>query len=168
MWDGKYMRGNTQTRHYSYVGEISTRQRGGGNDPNTGVSGGWGQSGRSLAEIDESANTIALCEIRGYNGPDPGPKVEGSAGDTRYASPWGSLFIGCDTYKLAGRKKGQDPAPPPGCEGHFSQNDGIKGHMGMGEYIFLDGHVKAMTWNQVRQNDFRVFKRRKPIATFTP
>jgi prepilin-type processing-associated H-X9-DG protein len=38
----------------------------------------------------------------------------------------------------------------------------------MSNYAFADGHVKAMNYNTVRQNDWRMFKLVKPQAVFTP
>lgn len=174
LWDGSFSDANTVRRSYTYVGSISTKEKN-GTDINTGmttfnpdpaVNSDWEQPGQSLANIDETANTISLCEIRGYSTQN-GAQVEGGGNDSAYGTPWGSLFTGCDTYKLAGRKAGVDPAPPPGCGG-YSNSDGIKGHMGMGEYIFADGHVKALSWGQVRKNDFSLFKRKKSTTVYTP
>ena len=33
---------------------------------------------------------------------------------------------------------------------------------------FANGHVKTLTWAQVRGSDFRLFKRKKPVQAFVP
>ncbi|GAB4452991.1 MAG: hypothetical protein OHK0029_04890 [Armatimonadaceae bacterium] len=172
-WDGRFCGNNpTFTRSYVYVGQINTVQAN-GSDPNTGVGGiiAWGgRPAESLAGMEAPAETIPIVEIRGYVGPDPGPKTESSAaGDQLYGSPWGSQFTGCDTYKLAGRLAGETGVGvPPGCEGQYNLNPGIRGHFDRGNYIFGDGHVKALGYRQVRQNDFFLFKMRKPAQVFVP
>lgn len=166
-WDGSFAGANAKSRTYTYMGNIRTRQSGGNNDANTGLTGDWEQSGQALASLDEPASTIAIAESRGFNGNNAG-RTEGSAGDAVYGSPWGSLFTGCDTYKLAGRKKGEDAATSGGCDAEFNSTAGIRGHQSQGNYIFTDGHVKAQTWGQIRKNDFALFKRRKSTTTYTP
>jgi prepilin-type N-terminal cleavage/methylation domain-containing protein/prepilin-type processing-associated H-X9-DG protein len=164
-WDGRYCQALAGTqRSFSYVGSINTRE-GGAKDRNTGMSGivEWNEKpAESLAAIEAPADTIGIVEIRGYNG-----NVEGAAGDALMGTPWGSALTGCDTYKFAGRLLGQDAATSGGC-GDYSTRAGIRGHMGMGNYVFLDGHVKALPWGQLRRNDFHLFKLRKSTTVFTP
>lgn len=159
-WDGSYFAKKIK-RSYAYVGTIKTAQFGtSGDDPNTGMSA-WG-SPHSLASIDQSAETIALVESWAANG---------GVGDSYVGTPWGSLFTGCDTWKLAGRK-----VPAQGATDQFSvcgefANNGLipmKGHMDQGNYLFADGHAKVMRWGQIRANDFYLFKLQKPTQTFTP
>jgi prepilin-type processing-associated H-X9-DG protein len=169
-WDGSFAGANGKARTYTYMGNIRTRERqatGGGDDPNTGLTGGWEEAGQSLASIDEPANTIAIAESRGFSGNNTS-RSEGPADDAMYGTPWGSLFTGCDTYKMAGRRKGEDAATSAGCDGEYNSTAGIRGHQNMGNYIFADGHVKSMTWGQIRKNDFSLFKRRKSTQVFTP
>ena len=37
-----------------------------------------------------------------------------------------------------------------------------------GNYVFADGHAKALNWGTVRKNDFYLFKNAKPTAIFVP
>jgi prepilin-type N-terminal cleavage/methylation domain-containing protein/prepilin-type processing-associated H-X9-DG protein len=162
-----------QIRSFGYIGNINTEQgdaAGNSPDPNTGMSpwAGQGVGGYSIASFDAPSDTLSIVESwAADNGTPP------SQGDAFYGSPWGDLFTGCDTYKLAGRT-----APPqsPGdnyvgtCSGSYSGVSGIptKGHTNQGNYIFADGHAKTMRWGQIRQNDFYLFKRTKPTQTFNP
>ena len=166
LWNGIYA-GRITKRSYGYVGAINTQERvnsgGTGADPNTGMSQ-W-QSGNALAAIDQSAETIAITESWGTNG---------GGNDSNMGSPWGSLFTGCDTWKLAGRRV---PAQGPidqfaQCNGDGNYNNRaalpMRGHFDSGNYMFADGHAKQMRWAQVRGNDFFLFKLRKPTVAFTP
>jgi prepilin-type N-terminal cleavage/methylation domain-containing protein/prepilin-type processing-associated H-X9-DG protein len=166
-WDGSFAGARGVSRTYTYVGWIRTRQGGTNNDRNTGFASDWGQAGASLASLDEPATTIGLCEVRGFVGNNTS-RSEGTADDAMYGTPWGSLMTGCDSYKLAGRIRGTDAGTPPGCNPEYNSTNGIRGHMNMGNYVFSDGHVKALTWGEVRRNDFRYFKRTKPTVNFTP
>lgn len=166
-FDGNYGRRRPLVkRSYGYVGQICTAEasaRGQWDDPNTGMSA-WGQ-GKSLAAFDEPADTISLVEAWGRN--------EGGEAETFYiGTPWGSLFTGCDMWKLAGRNKPARTAADQSaqCSGDFDHVGKLptKGHSGMSNYAFADGHVKAMNYNTVRQNDWRMFKLVKPQAVFTP
>jgi len=168
-WDGKYEPakngGVNKRRTYGYVGRIATRERaagtgpagrGGQPDPNTGIAGDWSQ-GNSLASIDAPADTIAIVEASaqrdGWN----------------MGTPWGSLFTNCDTWKLPGRGLKQDANLAPGC-GIYTENTRApyKGHFDKGNYIFADGHAKALSWGAVRANDFSLFKQKKSNNKFTP
>jgi prepilin-type N-terminal cleavage/methylation domain-containing protein/prepilin-type processing-associated H-X9-DG protein len=155
-WDGRFNT-NARTRTYSSVGRINTRERaalgGAQPDPNTGMSN-WNSNPVALAAMDAPAETIEVVDING--------------GDINYGSPWGSLWTGCDTWKLAGRLRGQDAATSGGCDGAFNSNAGSVGHMQNGNYVFADGHVKALTWGAVRRNDFYLFKNAKSMTVFTP
>lgn len=180
LWDGSFAGSKSTARSYTYSGAIRTvegeQKSPGNNDANTGVTqytningdySDWGRPGAALAAIDQPADTIALVEIRGFNGDDTS-RSEGSAGDAAYGTAWGSLFTGCDSYKLAGRKKGQDADIVPGCKAAFNSTAGIKGHQDQGNYVFTDGHVKSLTYGATRKNDFYLFKKQKPTTTFTP
>jgi prepilin-type N-terminal cleavage/methylation domain-containing protein/prepilin-type processing-associated H-X9-DG protein len=165
--DGAYFnRRPLVKRSYGYVGQICTAEaaaRGQWDDPNTGMSA-WGQ-GKSLAAFDSPADTIALVEAYGRN-------ENGESESFYVGTPWGSLWTGCDMWKLAGRVK---PSTAPldnsaQCTGDFTHPNKtpMPGHSKMGNYSFADGHAKAMNYNTVRQNDWRMFKLVKPTATFTP
>lgn len=171
-WDGKYASNPLgYPRSYSYVGNIHTlqyeEQTGDTSidgDPNTGMSS-WGNGAYSIAGIDQPADTIALVETW-----DPDPNVGGST----LGWPWGSLFTACDFYKLPGRnvppQNGDDKwagSSSSACASAFQSKSG-PGHMGMGNYVFADGHAKAQRWGQVRHNDFWEFKRVKPSQQFSP
>ncbi len=161
-WDGKYAN-PLRVRSYGYVGQINTVQAGGG-DSNTGMSS-WGQ-GVSLAAIDAPSDTIAIVESWA-------PNATGGGGDSVMGSPWGALFTGCDTYKLAGRKvpAQSDVDKNPVCSDYNPTNplnNPMRGHMDAGNYVFGDGHVKVQRWGQVRADDFRLFKLVKPQVHFTP
>jgi prepilin-type processing-associated H-X9-DG protein len=163
LWDGRYLN-NRIKRSYAYVGAINTQERanagGAQPDPNTGMSQ-WG-AGNSLAAIDQSAETISLVESWAANG---------GVGDSAVGTPWGSLFTGCDTWKLAGRQvPAQGPIDQFAACGEFANNGlrPMKGHMDQGNYLFADGHAKVYRWAQVRGNDFFLFKLRKPTVVFTP
>jgi len=165
-----------QIRSYGYIGNICTYQYDTsgaptGADPNTGMSA-WG-SGYNIATFDAPADTLSIDES--WAGDSDG----GTQGDGYYGGPWGDLFTGCDTYKLAGRNT--PPAPgsgddyvgpdPNGCRGAYDDAVGhrpVKGHTGMGNYAFADGHAKAMRWGAIRQNDFYLFKHTKPTQTYNP
>jgi len=168
-FDGNYGRRRPLVkRSYGYVGQICTAEataRGQWDDPNTGMSA-WGQ-GKSLAAFDAPADTISLVEAWGRN--------EGGEAETFYiGTPWGSLFTGCDTWKLAGRNKpaknAADLDASGQCSGDFDNPGKLvaKGHSGMSNYAFADGHVKALSFGAVRQNDWRMFKLVKPQTNYTP
>ena len=156
MFDGAFYKPNVRPRSYSYVGQVNTAEHGSsGADPNTGM-GSWGNAGDNLSQIDSPSETLSLVEIIGLGG-----------GSDYYGSPWGSLFTGCDTYKLAGRAPGADSVP--GCDYSVGGgNNPSKGHDGKQCYIFADGHVKVLAQPIVRHNDFYMFKLHKPTQQFSP
>jgi prepilin-type N-terminal cleavage/methylation domain-containing protein/prepilin-type processing-associated H-X9-DG protein len=159
-WNGAFV-GRGVPRSYGIVGYLRTRERGGGQDLNTGVSTSWGTPPPMLADAEAPAETVAIVESWSLRGNE-------TTYDGIMGSPWSSSFENCDFLKLAGRTQ---PAniEAPYCAGDASYvSRPTKGHMDMGNYIFLDGHVKAAPWNTVRKNDFFLFKRRKPTQVFTP
>jgi prepilin-type N-terminal cleavage/methylation domain-containing protein len=169
VWDGRYSGANTKTRSYSYVGQIRTREAAGGGtteanleSTNTGMSG-WGGNVASMASLDAPAETIPVVETNGGL-----TNFEGNTGDQTYSSTWGALFVGCDTYKLAGRKAGQDAGTSGGCATQYAGGAQSKGHFDKGTYIFADGHAKMLGWGDVRKNDFYLFKRTKYQTVWTP
>lgn len=161
-WDGSY-RTKALPRSYVYVGNVNTVQRG-GLDPNTGLHhytgpGFWQYTGKSAGEIEQPADMIGWAEQWAVGLPH---EFVGGI--------WGSGFIDCDMWKLAGRKvptQGAADRLPPGCA---SQNESkpTPGHSNLGIYIFADGHAGAKSWGFVRNNDFWVFKAQKPSLTYVP
>jgi prepilin-type N-terminal cleavage/methylation domain-containing protein len=162
-WDGSYAKDPVKKRSFGYVGRITTTQAN-GNDNNTGMSD-WGQNPTALAALDRPAETIGIVESWA---PDAGA----NEGDSEMGSPWGALFTGCDTYKLAGRNyPAQGPIdkdPGPGLCSQYQTNAPMRGHFMKGNYPLLDGHAKALSFPQVRGNDFWMFKLTKPTQTFSP
>lgn len=160
LWNGKFRSRRYFRRSYSYAAAINTQARAdsgeGQPDPNTGMSQ-WGR-GNALAQMESPAETIALVEAWGTN--------EFGEGEAYIVgSPWGSILTNCDTWKLPGRNKpAQNPNDlPPGCEERF-ENPNVfpaAGHNGLGNYIFADSHVATRSWEQVRGNDFNLFKMQK-------
>ena len=158
----KDQREHYKRRSFGYVGAVNTieRQNSGQNqpDPNTGMSQ-W-QNGNSLAAIDAPSDTVALVE--GW-GTDP----SGNGETFSVGTPWGSLFTNCDNWKIAGRKKDStdpiDSGSQFGCGDVFTNPKALpaKGHMDQSEFIFADGHVKALTWSHAKQNDFEIYKLHK-------
>lgn len=163
-WDGSY-RAKALKRSYGYVGTIFTVEAG-GRDQNTGMSTGPydpvgnRNTGRSMTFFDEPSDTIMIVE----NWLD-------TSIDSWVGGPYGSGFIECDAAELAGRVV--PPVNPPDflpatCgSGNQNRKPG-KGHTGGSEVLFTDGHVKLMSFYQIRQDDFRKFKLHKPTTTFTP
>jgi prepilin-type N-terminal cleavage/methylation domain-containing protein/prepilin-type processing-associated H-X9-DG protein len=168
-WDGSY-RNTGLFRSYGYVGQIDTVEgasRGELPDKNTGMSV-WddlvARPATALAQIDAPADTIALLESWNPN--------QGATSDSRVGAWWGSLFTGCDTFKLAGRKRPSggpvDNSPTSRCNPNYTNFSAMPGHMNAGNYVFADGHAKVMRWGDIRGNDFYLFKLRKPTTRFTP
>ncbi|MBN8689834.1 MAG: DUF1559 domain-containing protein [Armatimonadetes bacterium] len=157
--DGNY-RKMALRRSYQYVGNIHTREAN-GFDANTGVTTyigptTWLYSGRTDSDIDESANTVSWLEVWPVDQNDP-----------YVGGIWGSGFIDCDTYKLAGRKVGTGPAPP-GCTNWLNRKP-TPGHNGtLTNTAFCDGHSKGLTWGKLRENDFAMFKAKKSATVFVP
>jgi prepilin-type N-terminal cleavage/methylation domain-containing protein/prepilin-type processing-associated H-X9-DG protein len=160
LWDGSYKAAQTP-RSYGIVNRLVTQESadaGKDLDQNTGV------IDRQVAELDRPAETIALVESWAT--------FPGNKSDSVISGLAGSTLLGCDAWKLAGRKK---PAAGPidefaPCAADFTDPKSLptRGHQGAGIYAFADGHMKALRWPQVRGDDFRPFKLRKPAATFTP
>jgi prepilin-type N-terminal cleavage/methylation domain-containing protein/prepilin-type processing-associated H-X9-DG protein len=164
-WDGSY-RTKAQMRSYQYVQNMTTVQNGSGYDPNVGF--GRGDVilaspvpvARTMAEIDQASQTIVALEVWA-----PKENYSGFIGTW-----WASIFTGCDTFKLAGRKVGSSAAQdqlPPSCMGQINRTP-CPGHMGGTNYMMCDGSAKWMPWGSVRKNDFYLFKIKKPTTTYTP
>jgi len=154
-WDGNYAPPKQRTRTYSSVGRINTVASLPNNDPNTGMSD-WGASPVALAAMSAPSETIEVVDV--------------NSGDVNYGSPWGSLFTGCDTWKLPGRLEGFNGVSTvlSSCSGNYATPPQTQGHLGLGNYVFADGHVKATSWGAVRKNDFYLFKIAKPSTVVTP
>lgn len=175
-WDGNY-RPKAIPRSYVYIGNIVTVESiptpalpGQPTSPkvdlNTGLSywmgpGNWQYTGRSETSIEGTADMVGWAEQWATGLPH---EFVGGI--------WGSGFIDCDTWKLAGRKV---PAAGPGdqlpapCAGFMSsQYKPTPGHSNMGVYIFADGHAGAKHWGWIRKNDFATFKAQKSNVVFNP
>lgn len=170
-WDDSYQ-ALALPRSYQYVGQIVTVQGPAQDvDPNTGVStypvygpAGAGR-GRSMAALDRPSETVVFVEVWG-------PSNDSS--DSSYVgSPHASGFVGCDTWKLAGRipgaTTGGDSLPPVcGIALGLAKNAPTPGHSNGSNYVFGDGSAKWLTWGRARANDFYLFKLQKPTQTFSP
>lgn len=163
-WDGAY-RAKAVPRSYVYVGNIYTVEGGTTLDKNTGMTyeigapGQWLYTGRGEGEVEQSSDMVAWCE-----------QWPVGLRDAYVGGTWGSGFIECDTWKLAGRKAppttAGDRGPTP-CASLY-QRTPTPGHMNLGHYVFADGHAGAKTWGFIRKNDFSVFKATKSAQAFVP
>ena len=163
VWDGAY-KGKRLKRSYALTNTLKTQEalnRGDDMDKNSGM------IGHTLPQIEQPADTISLAESWAISSQSQNVM----ASDSVLAGIAGSTLLDCDAWKLPGRNK---PSSAPGdnfaaCT-DFTAADHIppKGHSGMGNYAFVDGHVKSLAWSQARTNDFRLFKLQKPTQTFTP
>ncbi len=162
-WDLTY-RAKRIPRSYVYIGNVITVQSSPALDRNTGLSyfvgpRSWEYTGRQESEVEQPTDMVGWAEQWAVGLPH---EFVGGI--------WGSGFIDCDMWKLAGRRvPTQNPADrlPPACAG-FNEQKPTPGHNKLGVYIFADGHAGAKSWAFVRNNDFYVFKARKPATTYTP
>lgn len=163
MWDGSYIP-SPKNRAWEYVAAIRTVQAGGAPDANTGMSTSYDISplkatpsqGHTLAQIDQSADTIALTE-------------NWNATSTSYmGSPWGSTFIDCDYVNFPGRAFPAVAASDKLLSTCGSQPAPGNGHTGFFNVIYADGHVKNNNWSQIRANDFAKFKLQKSTQVYNP
>jgi prepilin-type N-terminal cleavage/methylation domain-containing protein/prepilin-type processing-associated H-X9-DG protein len=159
LWDGSYQAVQTK-RSYGIINNLRTQEgidRGEQPDKNSGV------VAAALAQIEQPADTISFAESWATLGDGTSDSVMGGKG--------GSTLLDCDAWKLPGRQKPSDaPIDNFAPCSDFTDPKGLPatGHQGQGNYAFADGHVKSLTWAQVRGNDFRLFKLRKPAQTFVP
>lgn len=162
-WDGSY-RPKAIPRSYVYIGNIVTQQSNPNLDKNTGLHhytgpNTWQYTGKSGTEIEAPADMIGWAEQWAVGLPH---EFVGGI--------WGSGFIDCDMWKLAGRRVPTvtaDDRLPSYCTQH-NEKKPTPGHSNMGQYIFADGHAGSKSWGFIRKNDFWVFKAAKPQQTFTP
>jgi prepilin-type N-terminal cleavage/methylation domain-containing protein/prepilin-type processing-associated H-X9-DG protein len=157
-WDGS-KRTNPLSRSYGYVGGIVTAQGGSTVDMNTGAAiRATPPVVFSLASFTAPADTFIIVEASA-------PTYTGGSAVWPIGSPNGSAFIGCDTWKLPGRTPADTTDAAPGCRsGEYAAavSRPFAGHFAKGNYVFGDGHVKALGWKQVAIPDFWYFKREKP------
>lgn len=159
LWDGSYL--NTPVRRsYAIINVLRTQEgvnAGQQQDANTGL------NGNALAAFEEPANTVAFAESWAV--------FDNGKSDSILGTVAGNTLLECDTWKLPGRKKpSSDPIDNFAPCSDYTNPMAIPpaGHTAQGNYAFVDGHVKALRWPQVRGNDFRVFKLHKPTQTFVP
>lgn len=152
-WDGSY-KALHLPRSYVYIGNIITNESGYSDDLNTGLSyytgpNYWQYTGRSATAIDDVSNMVGWAEQWAVGLPH---EFVGGI--------WGSGFIDCDTWKLAGRRvptQGPGDRLPPACSS-YNEDKPTPGHSNLGNYIFADGHAAAKGWGFVSKDDFKVFK----------
>jgi prepilin-type N-terminal cleavage/methylation domain-containing protein len=169
-WDGRYCQFATPTpgvmkaRSYSYVGRIRTAA--GGNaadDPNTGIARNsyCGTVANpcqalSIAAVDAPADTVAIIESWSGTG-------NVARGSDPYSYAGGSVFQTCDTWKLAGRKRGEGANfYTNDCVAQLAQRDGALGHFNKNVVVWADGHATMQGFPQLGRNDWYAFKLRKP------
>lgn len=163
-WDGSYY-AKEEKRSYGIIGNIYTVQGGlNAPDPNTGIGVGIyspDSYGRTSSAFDEPANTLAFTEV--------------FLDLESYPDSWmgefeGSGFINCDTGKLPGRRyPSSAPADQLPCPaGYFWQYQPKPYHAAGENFSFADGHAKLLNFDQVRTNDFFMFKASKPTQVFEP
>lgn len=133
-------------------------------DSNTGLTyyvgpGTWVYTGRSEGEIESTPEMVGWAEQWATGLPH---EFVGGI--------WGSGFIDCDVWKLAGRPvptRNASDRLPPACASN-NERKPTPGHGNLGIYVFADGHAGAKTWGFIRKNDFAIFKAQKPSQTYTP
>ncbi|HLK61521.1 MAG TPA: prepilin-type N-terminal cleavage/methylation domain-containing protein [Chthonomonadaceae bacterium] len=158
LWDGSF-RDKLLKRSYAISSSLTTLQ-GGSLDPNAGI---VTFAGVALSELQDAANTIGLSENWGAQ---QGAKAAGN--NNVIGSQQGAYIYACETWALPGRNN-----PPRNLDDQFAPCIQYyadpaflpaRGHQQGGVYGLLDGHVKRMTWSQVRDRDFWLFKRTKPAS----
>jgi prepilin-type N-terminal cleavage/methylation domain-containing protein len=156
-YDGSYM-AKRITRSYGVTGEMVTEAGNWGRDPNTGLSAGGfydiGQAelrfrGRATTDLSDPADTVAMLE----NWQNFDQVFDSWVGGTG-----GFVFWDCDMRELPGRTRTDDL--PPGCAA--SPIVTSKGHTAGTLVVFADGHVRPVSWGQVKANDYWLFKVQKP------
>ena len=159
VWDGAYL-GKLLKRSYSMTSLIATQEgaaRGDSPDSNTGI------ADHALSQFGQPSETISLAESWG---------TAQGVSDSIMGSISGSYLYNCDTWKLPGRTdaNGNLIADLPPCNGDYTnvQQQPPSGHQHTGSYAFVDGHIKNLRWDQVRNNDFYLFKLQKPQQKFAP
>jgi prepilin-type N-terminal cleavage/methylation domain-containing protein len=147
VWDGT-LNGKKLDRSYSISNQLVTMAsvtKGGGNDSNTGI------LGVSESAISRSAETIGLSEVWPVNPDGQCDNVVGAFA--------GATLLGCDAWKLAGRDPNDRSLDfAPCASSYIPPNVPTKGYFGRGEYAFADGHAAALTYTQVRVNDWAFYK----------
>ena len=174
-WDLNY-KAKGIARSYGYMAEINDKEwsdtHGGQRDPNSGLSPYTGSRqpgdpnapvGKSLAALDSPSSTVALAELWAIGNGD-------WAALGYVGTPHAATIAGCDIWKFAGRKINA-PTPSDTLPSTCSGNQGLvptQGHAGGANYMMADGSAKYRTWGTIRENDFNLFKDKKPSVTFTP
>ncbi|HEY0866721.1 MAG TPA: prepilin-type N-terminal cleavage/methylation domain-containing protein [Fimbriimonas sp.] len=169
LWDGRF-RNRFIRRSFQVMSEITTVEKGGWLDRNTGISGAWWDipnwsPTRPMTMMSDPSNTIAFAEIWPPSG--EAGRVGGMsdaivwrcnhskiAGRVHMSgNPADRLPEGGDQCDLLTRMPGQEPTP---------------GYMNKATYAMADGSARVLGWGQIRRNDFHMLKLIKPDATFNP
>ena len=152
VWDGEY-RGKRLPRSYALTNALATEtaaQRGEEKDHDTGV------VGAPQSAIARPTETIILSEIWGSQ------DEKGIAqSDSVLSFAGGSSLLGCDAWKLPGRPAGERLALPACRDVDDDAHRPARGHFGKGNYVFADGHVRPLSWEQVKAKDYDLFRRTK-------
>jgi len=149
-WDGD-LKKYKYPRSYSISNRLITQasvDKGAREDPNTGI------LGRSISEVERTAETIGLSEVWPANADGQGDNVVGTFS--------GSTLLGCDAWKLAGRDPNDRSLSFAPCSNVFEPDRRpTRGYFGKGGYAFLDGHAAYLPYTEVRRDDWALFKMKK-------
>ena len=153
VWDGRY-KSQQMPRSYALTNRLITRLNADGApqlDDTTGA------AGQPLSAFELPANTAILAEAWG------GVLEDGNVtSDSRMSFAGGATLLGCDGWKLPGRRgtQGMSEALTSACAEFLDPGRvPATGHNGVGNYVFADGHVKARTYAQAADRDFQLFRR---------
>lgn len=147
VWDGQ-LNNKKLNRSYTITNQLFTQasvNKGGGNDANTGI------LGVNDSTVERPSETIGLSEVWPINPDGQCDNVVGAFA--------GATLLGCDTWKLAGRDPKDHSQDFPPCTGMFAPpNQPTRGYFGRGGYSFIDGHAAYFAYNQIRNNDWALYK----------
>jgi prepilin-type N-terminal cleavage/methylation domain-containing protein/prepilin-type processing-associated H-X9-DG protein len=157
VWDGRY-KSRQLPRSYALTNRLVTRL---GENGGPHLDDSTGAIGKPLSSFETPANTALLVESWGSI-------AEGEpTSDSRMSFGGGATLLGCDTWKLPGRRGtlGVSEALASACAEFLDPGRlPAVGHNGMGNYVFADSHVKAYSYADAAKDNFQLF-RRSPQAS---